>query len=92
MPIGHGMVLEILRQSLNRSVDKLYSGHFRTMHICAYLFHLYHVVLGNPFCDAHNQTNLGLHGFHNGLGSRWRRHIDNRRVALRDLLGLQKTM
>ena len=41
----------------------------------------HHVVLGDALCDANNQVQLSFHPFKNGLGCKWRRHIEHRGIG-----------
>ena len=50
--------------------------------------HLHHVQDRNAFGDGDDQRDLGIDGFEDGVGGKWRRHIDDSGIGSGLLLGV----
>ena len=49
---------------------------------------LNHVKSGDTFSDAHDEVDLSFHGFEDGIGCEWGRHVDDRCLGTSGGFGL----
>jgi hypothetical protein len=47
------------------------------------IFHFYHILHRNPLGNANHQSNTCIGGFHDGIGSKCRRHKDDTHIGAR---------
>merc|ERR1719362_1205318 len=54
------------------------------------MFHTHHVLLWNPLCDAHDESDFSFECLHNGACSCWWWDVDNSCIAVCCLLCLHR--